>query len=268
MTRGSNTIHGRNICLRSTRAPSAGFSLIELLVVVAIIAILGSLLLPALSKAKAAAQATECRNNLHTIGLALQMYANERGHYPTVPPAGIMGANPAYGWLMLDTWKEGLVPFIAISSDFARHESAMRTLRCPQLVSNADGVRGNGQYAANGSGTAKLESPANLGIGGGIRDGQFRATRETDVLMPGDMIAAGDIEPGPTMGDLFMTFGYFDICWTNQAFWLGKSHNGQANALICDGHVTSARQTNWLSLSRRSRWNNDHQPHPETWARP
>lgn len=37
--------------------------------------------------------------------------------------------------------------------------------------------------------------------------------------------------------------------------------------LFADGHVESGRQTNWLSPATRHRWNNDGQPHPQTWGR-
>jgi prepilin-type N-terminal cleavage/methylation domain-containing protein len=60
-----------------TRARGMAFTLTELLVVIAVIAILAGLLLPVLGKAKAKAQQTNCMGNLHQLSLGWHMYADD-----------------------------------------------------------------------------------------------------------------------------------------------------------------------------------------------
>ena len=61
-----------------------GFTLVDLLVVTAIIAVLASLLLPALGRANRSARSAACLSNLHQIGLALDLYVQDNGdHLPS-----------------------------------------------------------------------------------------------------------------------------------------------------------------------------------------
>jgi prepilin-type N-terminal cleavage/methylation domain-containing protein len=113
------------------------FTLIELLVVIAIIAILAAMLLPALARAKRAAQMTKCCNNLKEIGFGLQMYLND--NLDTFPPfdaplgdgirgtnfaAALGGQDPSPDWA---TWVQP-----AANRHLTKYIPAPETFHCPE----------------------------------------------------------------------------------------------------------------------------------------
>lgn len=80
-----------------------GFTVLELLVVVAALALLAALVLPALCRAREAARRFQCQNNLHQIGVALSQYHIRHG---SLPPGWIEDGTTDTGW----GWAAMLLP--------------------------------------------------------------------------------------------------------------------------------------------------------------
>jgi prepilin-type N-terminal cleavage/methylation domain-containing protein/prepilin-type processing-associated H-X9-DG protein len=96
------------------------FTLVELLVVVAIIGILIGLLLPAVQAARESARRLQCNNNLKQIGLALHAYHNSYGQFPSGYRSRVGSNGPADdkgpGW----AWGAYILPFMEEGPLFAQ----------------------------------------------------------------------------------------------------------------------------------------------------
>jgi prepilin-type processing-associated H-X9-DG protein/prepilin-type N-terminal cleavage/methylation domain-containing protein len=89
--------------MRSSFSHSS-FTLLELLVVIAMISVLAALMTPALANARAKARQVQCSSNLRQVGLAFHMYADEHGDY--YPEA----------WDGSLRWQDKLLPYLSATN--------------------------------------------------------------------------------------------------------------------------------------------------------
>ncbi len=122
------------------------FSLVELLVVLAIVGVLLGLLLPAVQKVREAASRITCQNHLKQVGLALHTHHDRHGHFPPGYTANDVltdGTGPGWGWaafLLPDLEQENLFRTIRFdwpltaSINAAAIAADIKFLRCPSDV--------------------------------------------------------------------------------------------------------------------------------------
>ncbi len=143
---------------RCRRTPGA-FTLVELLVVVAIIGTLIALLLPAVQKVREAANRTTCTNNLKNAGLALHHFENANGRFPPgevngpYPPAGVLTRASHGCWPFLLPYLEQQSLFQLYRWDLNWDAPAnqpvvttqLKVLQCPSAAPDRVGSEFSGQ---------------------------------------------------------------------------------------------------------------------------
>jgi prepilin-type processing-associated H-X9-DG protein/prepilin-type N-terminal cleavage/methylation domain-containing protein len=245
-------------CLDVTRRrqnKNSAFTLMELLVVIAIIAILAALLLTAISRSKKVAQRIQCANNLHQLGLGLQLFlSNNRGY-----PSAYQNTNDDYPGFWAYQLERGGLGISNPATNFLRTGVWL----CPSAEWHYHNVPADDliSYGYNAFGVLPIGNLTNTPglLGHRIPHSGFAGIGESEVVAPSEMMAIGD-------GDGFIYFMRGNLAARKKTENILTRHQGKANVVFCDGHVESPtlqflfEDTSDEALSR---WNRDHLPHRE-----
>ena len=211
--------------------PADAFTVIELLIVIAVVAILAAILLPALAKPHGyGRQGIACVNNLKQIGLAFKLWANDNsGKYPMQVSVTNEGT--------MELIKDGdvFVHFLVMSNEL----STPKVLICPQETDPAKKYATSfGQSSsADPSGSVPFSSDTNLSyfVGLDAEDGLL-----SQQLLSGDWNLA--------IGGVPVKHGLYEVRNNTSISWVGSRHGKKGNIGLADGSVQQVDSSGLRSL--------------------
>ncbi|HLH52034.1 MAG TPA: type II secretion system protein [Verrucomicrobiae bacterium] len=234
------------------------FTLIELLIVIAIIAVLTAVMLPALNRAKEKARSNSCKNLLRQIGLGLQMYVLDNSCYPPM-------AEPGSTALCFDR----IYPYYPVgwtnaSWNCPTYTAANGLISRDSVATNSDGISYSYNWkgmATGWSGSPRWVSQLQLGLGHLPKDRE----KEPEVVRPSEMYCVADARSIRSVARRFA--GCIKMCPWSLADEVAPPHEKGYNLLFCDGHTALVKRRDYLYPPRTaSNWNSDNHPHEELWA--
>jgi prepilin-type processing-associated H-X9-DG protein/prepilin-type N-terminal cleavage/methylation domain-containing protein len=218
-----------------------GFTLVELLVVIGIIALLVAMLLPALNKARKVANATACMSNLRQLGTALHMYANDNKDqlvcwgYWTLNPDGTQKDLHYWQWVLLGYLGKQRVSNYGI--DYLGPASSVVTetkvFICPSTTFNWTAAGPYGDFTYMDFAVPKCGYGLNASLNDGVNGTYGKAAKKRkDVKRPYNFLVITDaryVWVGETWADWrYETWAYGAAGWR---------HSDGVNVLLLDGHV-------------------------------
>lgn len=262
--------------VKKKRLKFRAFTLTELLVSILIIAILSTLLLVSISKAKDRSRGAVCRNNLKQQGIWLMDFVSGENVYPLAMNMSTNAARyPAHG----NSWMASLRRMGGFS-DVIQENDKGDVFDCPSAFTPDDLERneGFGEYGYNSDGVIGRVGDNSLGLGGlGTEEGDLFAPPVSSTLVesPSDMIAIGDGFlgwDGKIMDGRNSHIGLragisIRPSETPRAF---KRHSQFGNYLFCDGHVSSLKLATLFvnpEAGGARHWNRDNLIHRERLRR-